>query len=310
MGEIGVYMREDYSVRCDDNPSYSSFLVVAVVCVLLYPIGIPVFFYRLIRGRDEEWARIGSKALHSNFLPEWAYFEVFELFRKLLLTSIVAFVMPGTATQVMYLFAVDMLALLVLVTCRPYASDPDDFLSSALVLTECALFFVVFLIVSEVYIVENYSREGMMNTGLALLILALAFFVPMNAVAKIPSVHHFVESWSAIVTAQLSKLGIKARLVWKLDARSRYQQEIEELRVSYLVNGKRLSQTKAEGPGVGWDEAPVERIGSAPPVHESRGGRDDDVEVTDGVRERSSEKGISVVENPVQKASRQNSASL
>jgi hypothetical protein len=245
-------MREDYSVRCDDNPSYSGFLVVAVVCVLLYPVGIPVFFYRLIRGRDEDWARVGSKSLHSNFLPEWAYFEVFELFRKLLLTSVVAFVMPGTATQVMYLFAVDVVALLVLATCRPYASDPDDFLSSMLVLTECALFFMVFLLVSEVYTVDNYSKEGMLNTCFSLVVLAFAFFVPMNVAAKIPSVHRQVESWSAMVTAQLSRLGIKVTRVWTLDARSRYQQEIEELRES--INEIRLSQVHADAEGldVGW----------------------------------------------------------
>jgi hypothetical protein len=235
MGEIGVYMRDDYSVRCDDNPSYSGFLVVAVICVVLYPIGIPVFFYRLIRGRDEDWARVGSISLHSNFLPEWAYFEVFELFRKLLLTSVVAFVMPGTATQVMYLYVVDALALLMLVTCRPYASDPDDFLSAKLVMTECALFFVVFLIVSEVYAADNYSKMGMLNTCFALIIVVLVFFVPMNVAAKVPAVRRLVESWSEIATAQLSKLGIKATRIWKLDARSRYQQEIEELRAAGVI---------------------------------------------------------------------------
>jgi hypothetical protein len=260
MGVIGVYMREDYSVRCDNNQSYSGFLVVAVVCVLLYPIGIPLFFYRLIRDRDEEWARTGSKALHMNFLPEWAYFEVFELFRKLMLTSIVAFVVPGTATQVMYLFAVDMIALLVLVACRPYASDPDDFLSVVLVLTECTLFFMAFLIVSEVYTAENYSKAGMFNTCLSLIILALAFFVPMNLVAKIPSVHRLVESWSGIVTVQLSKLGIKVSSIRKLDVPS--QQEIKELPESII----KITATDihVEGPGLGSNDEAQEKKQVAP----------------------------------------------
>jgi hypothetical protein len=187
-----------------------------------------------------------------NFLPEWAYFEVFELFRKLMLTSIVAFVMPGTRTQVMYLFAVDILALLVLVMCRPYASDSDDFLSVMLVLTECTLFFTVFLLVSEVYTVDNYSREGMLNTCFSLVIVGFTFFVPMNVAAKIPATHRLLESWSAMATAQLSKLGIKVTRLWKLDARSRYQQEIEELRES--INEIRLSQaiakTQTDRPGV------------------------------------------------------------
>jgi hypothetical protein len=254
MGEIGIYMREDYSVRCDNNPSYSGFLGVASVCALLYPIGIPMFFYRLIRDRNKDWARVGSNALHMNFLPEWAYFEVFELFRKLMLTSVVAFVMPGTPTQVMYLFIVDMLAMLVLVMCRPYASDPDDFLSSMLVLTECTLFFIVFLILSEVYQLDDYNKGAMMNTCFSLVVLAFTFFVPMSIAAKIPAVHRLIESWSAIVTAQLSKMGIKVTRLWRLDARSRYQQEIEELRES--INEIRLSQAvdPSWGPGTGLDK--------------------------------------------------------
>jgi hypothetical protein len=308
MGEIGVYMREDYSVRCDANPSYSGFLVVAVLCVLLYPVGIPVFFYRLIRGRDEDWARVGSKSLHSNFLPEWAYFEVFELFRKLLLTSIVAFVMPGTATQVMYLFAVDVLALLVLVTCRPYASDPDDFLSTMLVMTECTLFFIVFLLVSKVYTMDNYSREGMLNTCFSLVVVAFAFFVPMNVAAKIPSAHRLAESWSAMATAQLSKLGIKVTRLWVLDARSRYQQEIEELRES--MNEIRLSRAHAGGTEVDRDDdAPANsNVAASYPlsVHNLRDGSDNgdvggSIELASIHCSKGHTAGISLVENPVHK---------
>jgi hypothetical protein len=118
-----------------------------------------------------------------------------------------------------------------------------------LVLTECLLFFIVILIVSEVYTVENYSREGMLNTCFTLIFVALVFFVPMNVVAKIPSVHRLVESWSAMMTAQLSRLGIKVTRVRQLDARSRYQHEIEELRES--VSALRVSLAHAQGLGVG-----------------------------------------------------------
>jgi hypothetical protein len=309
MGEIGVYMREDYSVRCDDNPSYSGFLAVAAVCVVLYPIGIPVFFYRLIRDRNEDWARVGSEPLCSNFLPEWTYFEVFELFRKLLLTSVVAFVKPGTATQVMYLFVVNVVALLVLVACRPYASDPDDFLSGMLITTECALFFIVFLLVSEVYTVENYSREGMLNTCFTLIFLALVFFVPMNVVAKVPSVHRQLESWSAMMTAQLSRLGIKVSRMWQLDARSRYQHEIEELRES--VSELRVSLAHAQGLDGGRDgDLVAMKIDEAQSVHSpGDGGFDDnddeDIELrssASSIRRRRSDSDdddINLIENPV-----------
>jgi hypothetical protein len=232
MGVIGSFMREDYSVRCDSNPSYSGFLVVAVVCLLLYPVGIPVFFYHLIRDREKEWARLGSESLHLNFLPEWAYFEVFELFRKLLLTSVVSFVLPGTATQVMYLFLVDLGALLVLIACRPYASDPDDALSGILIITECSVFFILFLVLSDVSSTDNYSKIGLMDSGLALLVVALFGFVPMNIAAKIPSSRRVITNLNARLQQEMSKLGIRVNRVWNLDARSRYQVEVEALRES------------------------------------------------------------------------------
>jgi hypothetical protein len=240
MGAIGSYMRDDYSVRCDENPTYSGFLVLAVICVLLYPVGIPVFYYVLIRDRDKEWARVGSTSLHSNFLPEWAYFEVFELFRKLLLTSVVAFVMPGTVTQCNYLFTVDAAALLILTACRPYASDPDDFLSGVLILTECAVFYLASLILSEVYVMDGYSGSGLQAACFGLIIIAFVFFIPLNFASKIPATHRMIESLTEYISSQASKLGIKVTRVWKLDARSRYEQEVEELRESIAIRNSEI----------------------------------------------------------------------
>jgi hypothetical protein len=235
MGTIGSYMRDDYSVRCDENPTYSGFLVLAVICVLLYPVGIPVFYYVLIRDRDKEWARVGSLPLHSNFLPDWAYFEVFELFRKLLLTSVVAFVMPGSVTQCNYLYSVNIAALLILTACRPYASDPDDFLSGVLILTECVIFYLASLILSEVYAMDGYSSSGLQAACFGLIIAVFIFFIPMNIASKLPATHRMLESLTEYLSGQASKLGIKVTRVWKLDARSRYEQEVEALRESVTL---------------------------------------------------------------------------
>jgi hypothetical protein len=178
-----------------------------------------------------------------------------------------------------------------------------------LVLTECALFFIVFLLVSEVYTVDNYSREGMLNTCFSLVVLALAFFVPMNVAAKIPSVHRQVESWSAMVTAQLSRLGIKVTRVWTLDARFRYHKENEELRES--INEIRLSQVHADAEGldVGLnDEALAKRkVTAALSVHEPRdrvdhGDDDESVELSSFCKRNGrsgGQKGIAVVVSPV-----------
>jgi hypothetical protein len=209
--------------------------------VLLYPVGIPVFYYVLIRDRDKEWARVGSTPLHSNFLPEWAYFEVFELFRKLLLTSVVAFVMPGTSTQCNYVFIVDVAVLLILSTCRPYASDPDDFLSRILIFTECVVFYLISIIASGVYAADHYDKSSLIAACVTLILTALLCFIPMNLASKIPSTRRLLESLTQYVSRQASKLGIKVTRVWKLDARSRYEQEVETLRESIALRNSEIS---------------------------------------------------------------------
>lgn len=225
-------MREDYSVRCDNNPTYSSFLVLASFCVVLYPVGIPFFYYFLIRDRNKEWAHVGSTPLHMNFLPEWAYFEVFELVRKLLLTSVVAFVMPGTVTQCNYLFTVNIAALFVLAVCRPYASGPDDFLSGMLIMTECIIFYLASLILSEVYITDGYSNSGLQAACFGLILTATIFFIPMNLAVKLPATHRLLSAFSGYMSNLAAKVGIKATRLWNLDARTRYEKEVEAMRES------------------------------------------------------------------------------
>jgi hypothetical protein len=143
-----------------------------------------------------------------------------------------------------------------------------------------------------------------------LIFLALVFFVPMNVAAKNPSVHRLAESWSAMATAQLSKLGIKVTRLWMLDARSRYQQEIEELRES--MNEIRLSRAHAGGTGVGWnDDNLSRRIAAAPPCGRSPRGNGSDFDAQHDAELRpansfqedrfGSDAGISLVENPVHK---------
>jgi thioesterase domain-containing protein len=114
-----------------------------------------------------------------------------------------------------------------------------------------------------------------------------------------------------MVTAQLSRLGIKVTRMWTLDARSRYQQEIEELRES--INEIRLSQVHADAEGldVGWDAgAPAKRNVRALRARSLRelGTEDDDgddgglgsieLAVVGSLRVRS-DSDAGVVENPV-----------
>lgn len=253
LGELGTYAREDYSIECEGD-YYDGFTLVAVLNVLIYPIGIPIFFYLLIRDRYKPWALVASVPLHSNFTHEWAYYEVFELFRKLLLTSVVGFVAPGTASQCLFLFAVDIVALLILSLCRPYAFDADDFLSGIMTLFECIIFMISFLIVSEVHSTDNYSFGSMMDMVFSLILIALVVLVPINIIYKIPYLKTRISmAWGYIqYKTHLHMPEEVSMLIMGLDARGRYKRESEDFRASMSIGpkanevGKRKSRRDAD----------------------------------------------------------------
>ena len=73
--------------------------------------------------------------LYSNYNDEWIYFEVYDLIRKLLLTSAALHVAsPNTSTLCIYLLVVDTMALIILAYCKPYVNKLDNILSVSFIL--------------------------------------------------------------------------------------------------------------------------------------------------------------------------------
>ena len=132
LGETGIYLRGDYSVSCDSD-NYRSTYYLAIVGVIFIPIGVPIFFAALIYHRDNDWLKQPSFFLYGNFLPKWRYFEVIDLIRKLLLTSIVTYIGEvDSTTQCLFLLVIDTASLVVLAYSKPYQNSRDDFLSIVL----------------------------------------------------------------------------------------------------------------------------------------------------------------------------------
>jgi hypothetical protein len=100
--------------------------------------------------------------------------------------------------------------------------DSDDFLSGALIVVECGIFLVAFLILSEVYVTDNYDKGAMMNAVLALIIVALCCFVPFNIVSKVPSLDSKLNRLREIFDVKMMEYGINVPNFAKLDARTRY----------------------------------------------------------------------------------------
>lgn len=208
LGLTGKFIRTDYTVDCRSG-LYSDYLFIATLGTLLYPLGMPLLFYLVIRHRDSPLLRLPSLLLYENFAPEWMYYEVYDLIRKLLLTSVMSFVAaPGTASQCLYLLLVDMCALILLAYARPYANKNDDFLSASLIAVECGLFLLALIIVSGIADQDNYHTIALYNTSMAAVLVALLCVVPWTYAMKFKYIRTALSSFVCLIKRHAAQFGI------------------------------------------------------------------------------------------------------
>jgi hypothetical protein len=224
-------LRDDYSISCN-SIEYSRYFYIALFGVALIPIGIPVLFVIVIHNRFHPLLRNPSLLLHDNFAVEWRYYEVFDLIRKLLLTSVVVYISdPDTSSQCLYLLLVDTSALVLLAYSRPYANSNDDFLSSSLVAVECVSFMVALIVISGIAEEDNYRLGTLYAFLFILMLFSLIIFVPCTLAMKFRAVRSRVHSCFQKVFSAGEGYGLSLPdLTRVVDSRARLQHEVEEMR--------------------------------------------------------------------------------
>jgi hypothetical protein len=102
------YLRADYSIRCDTD-EHVNYKVAAgfafVVYSVLFPAIIAVLLYRGRQGAattTESALMAGFSFYSKNYKPEYYYWEAVDLYRKLLVTSMVVFIADGTSLQITF----------------------------------------------------------------------------------------------------------------------------------------------------------------------------------------------------------------
>ena len=215
-GNSGTFIRVDNSVSCEDA-EYSAYFTLAVVGIVIYIVGIPVFFFYAIRHRQDSMWESSSNFLHHGFSNEWKYYEIFDLLRKLLITSVSQFVgAPSSPSQVLFLLVVDLGALYLLASAKPYQNRYDDHLSTALTLIECCAFLYAFVIVSGVSETEDYNEVAMSNTLLFVIVFGLLVMTPYNFIMKIDYFKSRIDAcFSKIVDPPVSRVRSFTQQGWK-----------------------------------------------------------------------------------------------
>ena len=130
------YLRADYSLSCSSK-KHSGYVVYASVMVLVYPIGIPaVYTWWLARHRHdltdsgrETVARLQSFAhLWAAYRPSHFYYEVVECARRVALTGVAVFVLPGSAAQIAVVLLVAVVFSFVSESMQPFQDNIEMWL--------------------------------------------------------------------------------------------------------------------------------------------------------------------------------------
>ncbi|KAG5187625.1 hypothetical protein JKP88DRAFT_306942, partial [Tribonema minus] len=131
------YLRADYSIQCYNNLEYWRYFAYAMTMFVVYPLGVPALYALLLcsRRRQQHQAQQGlvaaapnshwdlvhaSSFLWAQYKPEAEWWEIVECARRVVLTGVLVFILPGSAGQaaVSVLFA--FFLALMFMAVRPY----------------------------------------------------------------------------------------------------------------------------------------------------------------------------------------------
>jgi len=203
--ESKSYLYADYSIECYEG-SYDMYMILALVGVLLYPIGIPVFFTAKLRGYsrvsvnglpmtedagalpmlkdpvvEEAWG-----AMYARFKLEYYWYETSEMARKLLVGSLSMFItMP--ATQVVAAIAANTFFMVMIMYCWPFKTYDDNMLMTISLVATTVTLFGALIITAQLDILDNYAdgvSQGLLSGTTAILfvlylIMLIRFQLPV-----------------------------------------------------------------------------------------------------------------------------------
>ncbi|CAN0093601.1 unnamed protein product, partial [Hapterophycus canaliculatus] len=133
------YLRADYSLTCSTGV-HTAMMVYAGLMILVYPVGIPAVYAWWLLSNRHDLVKVGApgarlvgaldhlqpmRDLWAPYKPRRFYFEVLECGRRIALTGLAVFLLPGSAAQV----AIEVLLAAVFIGVSDVLSpfvDPFD----------------------------------------------------------------------------------------------------------------------------------------------------------------------------------------
>eukprot|EP00944_MAST-04C_sp_MAST-4C-sp1_P003884 g3884.t1 len=187
------YLTADYTVQCRAG-DWNRYAAVAVACIFLYVLGIPgVQWYVLYRNRKCLYERENMShaekekqykmqkqfgSIYSHYVPECYYYDILDLFRRLLLTG--GLIMMGEESVAQVFMGIVICAgwLSLLIHKKPYEAAMDNIL--AVILAAHLLLSLVAGMALKLYELtpeqDVYQREGFGIVLLTVTSMCVFFF--------------------------------------------------------------------------------------------------------------------------------------
>lgn len=177
-----VYLRADYRISCT-TVTHTVFKIYAGFMIVIYPLGIPVFFAILLfrnrkilenaplRTYNGEMLQQSTSTLWKPYKPSAFYYEVVECGRRLILASIVVLIYPDTAAQIAVTLAMAFIFALTSERLNPYESQWDVWVARIGHIMVALTMFVALLTKVDV------SSEGTQSQNMFAVILVVAHIV-------------------------------------------------------------------------------------------------------------------------------------
>lgn len=121
------YLRSDYSIQCDSS-KHKSFQSYSIFMIIVYAIGIPGWYIYLMAMNKGTDSHVMDQ-LSSSYKPDRYYYEIVECVRRILLTGVIVFIFPNSASQIAITLVIAFTFFGISEGLSPYAVTWDRWIS-------------------------------------------------------------------------------------------------------------------------------------------------------------------------------------
>ena len=225
------FLRADLALKCGSGdpstnelhewtPEYQHANAIAWMAIVLYPVGVPAVFLLLLftcrkslLGKEKETPLSHAlNFLHSEYKPQFFYWEVVELAKKFYFVGFSLLIPPGTLRQLVAGIAVSVFMLVMQVSAMPYRTMSNNMIASSTAVSLLVLMLGALVIKISV-LTDTLSGRGLLTdlllfqyslpTGLLSAVLITSILGTVIAIGFVLMVKLYSESQSGFVSPEL-----------------------------------------------------------------------------------------------------------